>query len=61
MIVKLAFAALISGIAIPALAIHHLSPIDSRSSFTVPGADAALSAVAGVGHSGLGPFLSGLI
>jgi hypothetical protein len=61
MIVKLAIAALISGIAIPALAIHHFTAFESSSSHLIPGADAAVSAVEGVGRSGLGPFLSGLI
>ncbi len=58
MIVKLALAALISGIAIPAAAIHHFTRIDAEAHF--PGAGATMSAV-GAGRSGLGPFLSGLI
>ncbi len=60
MIVKLALAALISGIAIPAAAIHHFTRIDAEAHFAIPGAGATMSAV-GAGRSGLGPFLSGLI
>jgi hypothetical protein len=61
MIVKLALAALISGIAIPAIAIHHFTRIESGAGLLIPGADATVSAVGSVGRSGLGPFLSGLI
>ena len=58
MIVKLALAALISGIAIPALAVQYLNCVESASLLAVPGADAAVSAVS---RPSLGPFLSGLI
>jgi hypothetical protein len=61
MIFKLALAALISGIAIPALAIHHFARVEIGEGLIVPGAEATVSAVGSVGRSGLGPFLSGLI
>ena len=59
MIVKLAIFALVSGIAIPALAIHHLGGLEGRA--TLPGADSAVSAVESMSRPNLGPFLSGLI
>ena len=59
MIVKLAIAALVSGIAIPALAIHHLAGLETRTG--LPGADSAVSAAGSLGRPNLGPFLSGLI
>lgn len=59
MIVKLAFAALISGIAIPALAVQLLGCVESRPA--LPGADAAVSTVSAASRPNLGPFLSGLI
>lgn len=61
MIIKLAIAALVSGIAIPALAIHVLSCVESPAGLVATGADSAVSAVGSVGRSSLGPFLSGLI
>jgi hypothetical protein len=61
MIVKLALAALISGFAIPALAIHHFAGVEDEAGLVVQGADATVATVGSVGRSGLGPFLSGLI
>lgn len=61
MIFKLAIAALISGIAIPALAIHHLGCIHGPAELVATGADSTVSAVGSLGGARLDPFLSGLI